>query len=137
MLSPRELRERELLAMCIGEPKEGAPFLARLTPEHLSSPAAERGLDWLRGHLEEPLSGLPREDEELVSLITQLVMLAERQPASESGMELNFMLLEQWRLESRIAEAGESGDDARRAELNRERAALVDRIAHAERVGGA
>jgi hypothetical protein len=121
--------------MCIAEPKEGREFLERLDAAHLSSPVAVRAMEWLGERLEEPLSGLPRDDEDLVSLITHLVMLAERQPASKSGMELNFMLLEQWRLEERIAEAGERGDDEGRAELNRERAALVDRIAHAERVG--
>jgi hypothetical protein len=48
-------------------------------------------------------------------------------------MELNFLMLEQRRLEDRIGEAGESGDYEKRAALSRERAALVERIAHAER----
>ena len=48
-------------------------------------------------------------------------------------MELNFLLLEQRRLEDEIAAAGERGDYERRAALSRERAALVERIAHAER----
>ena len=93
-------------------------------------------MEWLKGHLDDPLAGLPRDDEELVSLITQLVMTAEREPASERAMELNFLLLEQRLIEGRIVEAGEKGDDAARAELSRERAGLVERIAHAERVGG-
>ena len=46
-------------------------------------------------------------------------------------MELNFLLLEQRRLEDEIAAAGERGDYERRAALSRERAALVERIAHA------
>jgi DNA primase len=134
-LTPRETRERALLAMCIAEPKAGRELLGRLTPEHLSSPAVVRALEWLKGHLDDPLAGLPRDDEELVSLITQLVMTAEREPASERAMELNFLLLEQRLIEGRIVEAGEKGDDAARAELSRERAGLVERIAHAERVG--
>jgi DNA primase len=133
-LTSRERRERALLAMCIGEPESGRAYLERLGPEHVSAVAA-RALEWLRGHLEQPLAGLPREDQELVSLMTQLVMLAEREPASEEAMELNFLQLEQRRLEERIEAAGESGDYERRAELNRERAALVERIKHAERVG--
>ena len=119
--------------MCIDLPGEGRRFLERLTPEHLSSPLAARAVEWLRAHLDEPLAGLPREDDDLVSLVTQLKMVAEREPASREAMELNFLLLEQRRLEDRIDEAGERGDYERRAELNLERAALVERIAHAER----
>jgi hypothetical protein len=50
-------------------------------------------------------------------------------------MELNYLLLEQRRLEAEIAAAGKAEDYERRAALSRERAALVERIAHAERVG--
>ena len=50
-------------------------------------------------------------------------------------MELNFLLLEQRRLEAEIAAAGERDDYERRAALSRERAALVERIARTERVG--
>jgi hypothetical protein len=135
-LTPRERRERALLAMCIADPKAGRELLDRLTPEHLSSPLAGRALEWLRGHLEEPLAGLPREDEELVSLITQLVMTAEREPTSGEAMEMNFLLLEQRRLEDLIGEAEEKGDHQRSAELHRERAALGERIMRPERVGG-
>ena len=51
-------------------------------------------------------------------------------------MELNFLLLEQRRIEAEIAAAGERDDYERRAALSRERAALVERIAHTERVSG-
>ena len=51
-------------------------------------------------------------------------------------MELNFLLLEQRRIEAEIAAAGEADDYERRAALSRERAALVERIARTERVGG-
>ena len=133
-LTSRERRERALLAMCIADPKAGRELLERLTPEHLSSPLAGRALEWLRGHLDEPLAGLPREDEELVSLITQLVMTAEREPASGEAMEMNFMQLEHRRLEDLIGEAEEKGDHQRSAELHRERAALGERIMRPERV---
>ena len=49
-------------------------------------------------------------------------------------MELNFLQLEQRRLEDRIGEANEIGDASRRAELSRERAKLVDRLARTERI---
>jgi DNA primase len=134
-LSARELQERALLAMCITEPREGREFLERVTPEHLSSPLAVRARDWLAEHLEAPLSGLPRDDEELVSLVTQLVMTAEREPASREAMELNFLQLEQRRLEDRLGAAREQGDDEEFTRLSRERAGLADRIAHWEARG--
>ena len=84
--------------MCIASPREGREFLERLTPEHLSSPRGRAGAaSGCSGHLDEPMTGLPRDDEELVSLITQLVMSAEREPASREAMELNFLQLEQRR----------------------------------------
>ncbi len=104
-LTPRERRERALLAMCIAEPKAGRAVLERLTPEHLSSPLVGRALEWIHGHLEAPLEGLPREDDQLVALVTQLVMSAEREPASAGAMEMNYLLLEQRRLEDEIAKA--------------------------------
>jgi DNA primase len=130
-LSARELQERALLAMCITAPREGREFLERLTPEHLS-PVAGRAREWLLGHLEAPLSGLPRDDEELVSLVTQLVMTAEREPGSREAMELSFLQLEQRMLEDRLGAARERGDDQEFARLSRERAGLVERIAHTE-----
>ncbi len=133
-LTSRERRERALLAMSIADPKGGREVLERLTPEHLSSPRVGRALEWLRENLDEPLAGLPPEDEELVGLVTQLVMSAEREPASRDAMELNFLLLEQRRIEDRISAAEREGDFEGRAELNRERAALVEQIAHPERL---
>lgn len=130
-LTPREARERALLAMCISDPKRGRVFVERLSEEHLS-PSTAPALPWLREHLEEPAKGLPREDEELTALITELVMTAEREPASEGAMELNFLLLEQKRLEKGISVAQEQGKDDERARLIRERAELRDRISHTE-----
>ncbi|HSS34277.1 MAG TPA: DNA primase [Solirubrobacterales bacterium] len=132
-LTSRERRERALLAMCIAMPDEGAEFLARLTDAHLSATGAQAAA-WLRQHPDDPASNLPQ-DAEMAGLITELVMLSRDQPASEEAMELNFLLLEQRRIEGDIAAAGERGDYERRAALSRERAALVERIAHAQRVG--
>jgi DNA primase len=133
-LTSRERRERALLAMCISLPDEGRAFLERLTEEHLS-PLGAKAAAWLREHPEEPASNLPQDDE-LAGLIAELVILAGDEPSSAEAMELNFLLLEQRRLEDEIAEAGRADDYERRAALSRERAALVERIARAERVGG-
>ncbi len=132
-LTSRERRERALLAMCIALPDEGREYLARLTDAHLSG-SGVRAADWLREHPGDPASNLPQ-DPELASVITELVMISRDEPASHESMELNWLLLEQRRLEDEIAAAGERGDYERRAALSRERAGLVQRIAHAQRVG--
>ena len=131
-LTSRERRERSLLAMCIALPEEGVDYLARLADAHLS-PTGLRAATWLRENPGDPASNLP-EDAELTGLITELVMLSRDQPASHESMELNFLLLDQRRLEDEIAAAGERGDYERRAALSRERAALVERIARTQRV---
>jgi DNA primase len=132
-LTSRERRERALLAMCIALPAEGKEYLARLTGEHLS-PGGLRAAEWLREHPEDPASSLPHDDSELAGLIAELVILAHGEPASPESMELNYLLLEQRRIEAEIAAAGERNDYERRAALSRDRAALVERIARTERV---
>jgi DNA primase len=131
-LTSRERRERALLAMCIALPGEGHEYLGRLSDQHLSASGA-RAAEWLRRHPEDPASNLPRDDDELAALITELAILARDEPASAEAMELNFLLLEQRRLERLIGEAGEKGEYDLRAALSRERAVLVEHIAHAER----
>jgi DNA primase len=133
-LTSRERRERSLLAMCIAMPVEGREFLDALTEAHLS-PLGARAHAWLRENPEEPASNLPHDDAELAGLIAELVILAGDEPASVESMRHNFLLLEQRRLEAEISAAGEADDYERRAELSRERAALVERIARTERVG--
>src|SRR5262249_8007620 len=132
-LTSRERRERALLAMCIALPPQGNEYLSRLTDSHLS-PTGVRAAVWLREHPGDPASNLPHDDDELASLLTEVVMLSRDEPASQESMELNFLLLDQRRLEGEIAAAGERGDYERRAELSRERASLVERIARTQRV---
>jgi DNA primase len=131
-LTSRERRERALLAMCIALPEDGREFLTRLTDDHLSA-SGIRAAAWLRENPGDPASNLPHDDE-MASLISELVMISHDQPASREAMELNFLLLEQRRLEDEIAAAGERGDYEHRAALSRERAALVEKIAHTQRV---
>jgi len=130
-LGARERRERALLAMCIGAPAEGRELLGRLTADHMSSPITARALEWTRGHIDDPMAGLPRDDEELVSLVTQLVMDAQREPGSRDAMELSFLQLEQAMVEDRIADVQKGGGDAP-VDLQRRRADLAQRIAHWE-----
>lgn len=133
-LTSRERRERALLAMCIALPEQGAIFLEKLGEGHLSV-SGRAAADFLRAHPNDPAKHLPQENGALAALITELVMMAHEEPASEESMELNFLQLEQRRLEGEIEAAGERDDYERRASLSRERAALVERIAHAQRVG--
>jgi DNA primase len=126
-ISARERRERALLAMCIGEPALGREFLERLSDEHLSSGVARRARAWLVGHVEEPLAGLPRDDDELVALVTDLAMRAEREPASREAMENNFLELDLRLVEDRIAAAERTGGSPP-VELQRQRAALKERV---------
>ena len=127
-VGPRERRERALLAMCIAEPSKGRAYIERLSPAHLSTDANRDALAWLGEHLEAPLAGLPRENEQLSAAITQLVMRAESEPASADALELNFLELEQGLIEDQIAAAGQEEDLP--VELHRQRAALAERIAH-------
>jgi DNA primase len=133
-LTSRERRERALLAMCIALPGPGATYLERLGEKHLSR-SGQAAAEFIRAHPKDAAEHLPRENGALAALITELVMMAREEPASEEAMELNFLLLDQRRLEDEIAAAGERGDYERRARLSRERAALVERIAYAQRVG--
>lgn len=130
----RERREQALLAMCIAEPGKGRTYIDRLTDRHFSSEANRRALVWLRDHLETPLAGLPRDDDELEPVITRLVMSADREPASTDAMELNFLELERGMVEDQISVASSAGGDPP-VELQRRRAELAERIAHFETVG--
>ena len=89
--------------------RPGRRFLERLGEGHLS-PCGQAAAKFLRAHPRVPADHLPRENGTLAALITELVMMAREEPASEESMELNFLLLDQRRLEDEIAAAG----DARR-----------------------
>jgi DNA primase len=135
-LTSRERWERGLLMMCIAQPEQGRGYLGRLTDEHLS-PLGSRAAAWLKEHLDDPASNLPQDDPELANLASELVLLSrEEQDFDDWAMEHNFLRLEERRLEREIAAAGERGDYERRAALSRERAALVQEIAHTERSTG-
>ena len=70
-------------------PAEGRGCLERLTPEHFSNAVGGRARDWLPEHLDDPIEGLARDDEELLAFVTQIVMVAEREPASAEAIEIN------------------------------------------------
>jgi DNA primase len=127
-LNARERREQALLAMCIAAPQLGREYLERLGDEHLSSPLMGRAREWLAGHLADPVTGLPRDDEELFWIVNKLVATSRHEPATPEAMELNFLELERRAIEDRLATLRESGGAAP-VELQRERAEVVERIA--------
>ena len=117
-----------LLAMCVAAPDEGRGYLERLTDEHLASPVAARAREWLVGHLDEPLHGLGRDDEELLAYVTEVKMRADREPASPRGDGGELPSLEQRpaRPPDRGARARERGPAGRAPEAPR-RAQRTDR----------
>jgi DNA primase len=130
-LNARERRELALLAMCVRLPAEGHDYLERLSDDHFSDPVAARARTWLRDHLEAPTEGLDRSDEPLLVYVTQVVMQAEREPASAEAMELSLLELDLSRLDSKLAAAAAAAE-APPVELQRERAELTERIARAQ-----
>ncbi|UJA20252.1 DNA primase [Thermoleophilia bacterium SCSIO 60948] len=128
-LSGLERRERALLAMCVAAPNPGREMLGRLTNAHLT-PLARRARDWLLEHLEDPASELPHDDEELVAMVSAIVLEANSEPASPEAIEVNFLQLEQAMLERKIAAAERGGGDPP-VTLHRQRAELAERIIRA------
>jgi DNA primase len=125
VLGERERRERRLLAMCVAEPELGREFLERLQDLSLSSPLAQRGRAWLEGHLENPTSDLPRDDDELVSLVVEAVTESEREPANRDSMEFHLLGILLAATDDEIATAPESELPA----LQRRRGEYKERMA--------
>lgn len=128
VLSQRERSERWLLAMCVAKPEEGRQWLEKLDTRHLSSPLIERTVDWLKGHLEDPASGLDPQDVELQKLVAALVARADPDLVGTGSIRRNYMVLELAAVEDEIADAAREGDSARRAELTRRRSRLADQL---------
>lgn len=130
LLTKRERTERSLLAMCVSRPDEGREWITRLDARHLSSPLMERAAAWLAGHLDDPVTGLDPDDGELRQLIAALSAAADPGRVGSGSIRRNFMELELLALDDRIRQA--AGDDAKRAELHRERSRLAEEVTRAE-----
>ncbi len=77
------------------------------------------------------MRGLGRDDDDLLAYLTQVMMQADREPASREAMELSFLELKLAVIETRIATA--EGDGASPpVELQRIRAELTEEIARAQ-----
>jgi DNA primase len=131
-MNARERRELALLAMCVAMPSEGRGYLERLRPEHFTNPVAARALEWLAGHVEDPLGGLARDDEELLAYVTNVKMEAERYPATgREAIDVNYLQLELGLVERQIERLRGNGGGQEIVALQKERAKLTERIARA------
>ena len=99
-----EKREDAFLAMCIAQPAVGAEFVGRLEEDYLVGPRARRALGWLREHLEQPVEGLPRDDEELCAAVSALALLAEEQAATPELIEDTWRLIQLAHIDRELAE---------------------------------
>lgn len=131
VLTKHERRERSLFLMCVAQPLVGQEWIDRLEERHLSSDLAVRTAAWLKGHLDDPTSGLESEQEDVRQLVTALVVRADPSRVGEGAIRRNFMELELAALEREIERAG-GEDPERRAALSRERSELVEAVRRAE-----
>jgi DNA primase len=113
--------ERSFLAQCVGRGDLGHRYLLRLTDEHLTSTPLREAREWLKGHFDAPLAGLESEDPTLAALVTDVVALADEEPATDPVLRLSFFQLELRRIERALRHAEREGDFERQRELWEER----------------
>jgi DNA primase len=124
----REETERRFLAFCVAMPEQGREALRAVREEeHFTSELSRRAVRHLRDRLATPLTGLPEDDPELVSLVSELVVRAGSEPAVPNALTVEGLQLEKGRLERRIAAAREEGG-LEVDELAAEREAVLRRI---------
>ena len=121
--------ERSFLAMCIAAPQAGELALAEIDLEQLlTSELLRRVALHLRGRLTAPLSGLPRDDDELARVVADLVARADRGgQVTSDELEHSRLLLELALLDRRIARA-QAQRTAGITDLARERQGVREQI---------
>jgi DNA primase len=113
--------ERSFLAMCVGRRELGHRYLMRLTDDHLTSAPLREARDWLTGHFESPLAELETQDPTLAALVTHVVALADEEPSSDIVLRINFLRLDERRIEREMRHAQGQEDYARQRDLQSER----------------
>jgi DNA primase len=109
--------ERNFLAMCVAEGEVGRPYLQRLQDEHLSYQPHREVRDHLLRSWEKPLSGVSSDDPTLAALVTEVVMLADEVPSTESALRMGYLQLERRRVERELRRAGQAEDFERQRQL--------------------
>jgi len=113
--------ERSFLAQCVGRGDLGHRYLLRLTDDHLTSTPLREAREWLKAHFDAPLAGLESEEPTLAALVTDVVALADEEPATDPVLRLSFFQLELRRIERALRHAEREGDFERQRELWEER----------------
>jgi DNA primase len=122
-----ERPERVFLAMCIASGERGRDYLARLEDEHLSSTVLREARDWLLANFDASPMVLPRNDDELGQILSEIVIRSTGQPADEQALESAYLGLERRRLDRELRKASEVGDFDRYRELSVRRADTIAR----------
>jgi DNA primase len=109
-LDRRERGERTFLALCLAFPREGRALLEEADLEQqFSSGLARRAAAHLLAHADAPLEGLPDDDPELSSYVSELDARAARGGSARPGnLEHAWLTLELARLERAIELARQS-----------------------------
>lgn len=114
--------ERLFLAMCLVSGGLGREYVARLKPNHFSSPLSARAAGYLAEHFDDPLEGLPADDTELRELVAGVFLHSDDdQVVSESSLRLSFLALDMRRIEREVRQARRDGDFPRVSELASDR----------------
>jgi DNA primase len=121
--------ERSFLAQCVGCGELGHRYLLRLSDDHLTSTPLREARDWLKAHFDAPLAGLESEEPTLAALVTDVVALADEEPATDPVLRLSFFQLELRRIERALRHAEREGEFERQRELWEEREGVRGGIA--------
>ncbi|HMJ02680.1 MAG TPA: DNA primase [Conexibacter sp.] len=110
-LDRRERGERTFLALCLAFPREGRALLEETdVAEAFSSDLARRAATHLRTRLDAPLEGLPEDDPELATFVSELDARAARGGSvTAANLEHAWLSLQFARLERAIDNARLSG----------------------------
>jgi DNA primase len=130
-LDRRERGERTFLTLCLAFPREGRALLEEADLEQLfSSDLARRAASHLLSHADAPLEGLPDDDPELSSYVSELDARAARGGSARPGnLEHAWLSLELARLERAIDLARHSGTaDGSVSRLSHEREQIRGRL---------
>jgi hypothetical protein len=114
--------------MCVSSGERGREYLERLSDDHLSSDVLRRARSWIIEHFESPTLGLANNDAQLAQAVSEIVVRASAQPASDHALEIGFLGLERRRLEQATKAAGEAEDFERQRELSLRRNETTEQI---------
>jgi DNA primase len=101
----RERTERQFMAACLANPREGKQKLTDTEDWMLSTQLMRELRVWLLENFENPLAGATELKPQLRDAVTEVSMISERETASAQVVELGFLQLEVTGLERAIANA--------------------------------